>query len=258
MASGETSTKRSVHNTSLDTSGNDTKRADIADETPNWAIQLFGRVDEVLAEVRDLKSTMVAINAKVEKVEEKASENAEHIRELQHGFDELKMENESLRGELQSVRSDLDGQIDRSLRDHISFFGVKKGENEKSWEDITKVVCAWLASHTGKEAGYYDQNIERCHRGPFNPDRSGPRPIFAKFRWRAAEDIRVALKNKQTDGVNIKDKYSRNTQVRINQALMYRRELRNEHPEYKLFVAYPARLMQKKPQDASYTLVKSF
>ena len=66
-----------------------------------------------------------------------------------------------------------------------------------------------------RNAGYEDMNfnrafdrkIEHCRRGPHNPDKSGPPPIYCKFCWRASETIRGFMRSGQ-GGVYAKDKYS--------------------------------------------------
>ena len=116
-----------------------------------------------------------------------------------------------------------------------------------------------MSKHSKYDAAYFDREIIRCHRGPYNPGKSGPRPIFCRFNYRTAEVVRELFKFKNYDGVSIRDQFSDATQERVNRALLFRKDLkRSEGNDTKIFIAYPARVMMKRPGELKYTNVKSF
>ena len=236
--------------TSLDDENN-TKVVVMEEKAPKWASDLVGKVEIVLEKFNLLVE-------KVDEVELKTSENRAHIQHLEGNLSALQGEHEELKGKFDSLQTAFDSQVDRSLRDHVNFYGLKPLSPEKTYEDTTARLSQWLAEKLGKNPQYFNAAIERCHRGPFNPDKTGPRPIYCKMRWRVAEEVREKLTNKETDGVRIRDMYSKGTQSRVNKALMYRKEWRSRNPGDKVFVAYPAKIMIKKQSGESYNLERVF
>ena len=76
---------------------------------------------------------------------------------------ELKLENQQLRSELMEIMGD--EQIDRSLRDHISFYGMSG--NDKKWSETADRVPGWLSTNLGGSRMIeWDNAIYRAHRGP--------------------------------------------------------------------------------------------
>ena len=216
------------------------------------------KVDSLEVAITSLKLDVAEQKERVEAIADKVEVNELGVGTLKAQVEDLQGENVKIKIELNRARELIDEQIDRSLRDQLTFYGVKRGEDERSWSDTTTVLCEWLAKNTDKTADYYDKNIDRCHRGAFNPEKHGPRPIHCKFRWRVAEEIRDSLGKKYTDGVRITDKFSANTQARLNDALMFRKKLREQNSAFKIYVAYPARVMVKRPGSPGYKLEKYF
>ena len=52
--------------------------------------------------------------------------------------------------------------------------------------------------------------------------------------------------------------YSADTTANRNQAMLYRKQHRVANPQDKLYVAYPAKVMIKRPADAKYNVFKQF
>ena len=62
-----------------------------------------------------------------------------------------------------------------------------------------------------------------------------------------------------TDGVNVRQKFSKGTQERRNQALIRRKTLRNGvGKDWKMFLKYPAILLAKKRVDSAYKIIEKF
>ena len=260
MSEVSISAKRSVHDTSL-VDETITKVAYIEEETPSWAKAIIAQNNEILGAISSLNSTVSTLQAKVmenrediDTLKADVSLNTEKFDDLHDQTCERDDEVQKLRGEVNSLRDELNNQIDRGLRDHLTFYGIQKNGVEKSWEDTTKVLATWLAEHTEHDYAYFDNAIERCHRGPRNSDKPGPPPIFCKMRWRVAEEIRRALRGVR-DGVVVKDKFSDSTQERRNKALLHRQHLKKNTDGIKIYVSYPARVMVKKLGEERYSTV---
>ena len=222
-------------------------------------------VTGVKAEMKEMKGELTAtaakmqeMSVKVEVLEEKVEIGASKTIDIEQVVEELRLENRELRSELKEMRGDLDEQIDRSLRDHISFYGMSG--NDKKWEETTERVVDWLTEHLGGNKTDWDNAIYRCHRGPFNPDKPGPRPIFAHMNDRKVQQIKFRMKFNSIAGVSIRDQMSANTQKRVNDALVYRKHLKSlpENEGAKIFVSYPANVKIKRNTDSNYNIERRF
>jgi hypothetical protein len=230
-----------------------------------------GQIAEMNASLHTLQVDVNKQGTHIIELDSKVALNEDRLERLENMIEELRTANTDLQGEVDDLRGDqtetkglLNEQIDRAMRDHITFYGVPKDNNEKHWdyESTTSILATWLASVTGKPFKYFDKAIERSHRGPANPEKNGPPPVHCKLRWRVAAEIRDLFikRGHKIGGITIKDKFSKDTQSRINDALIYRKTLREAEggKELKLKVDYPARLMIKGPLETKYTLKKAF
>ena len=52
--------------------------------------------------------------------------------------------------------------------------------------------------------------------------------------------------------------FSANTTAKRNLAILYRKQHREANPYNKLYVAYPAKVMIKRPADDKYNVLKQF
>ena len=189
--------KRTLHDTSIEDT-NASKTAHVEEEVPSWAKALLTQNNAILGAIASVNNTVELMRVETTKQREEIdllkSEIAvvnDNVEDLRNEFSTLSLDNDRMKGEIEDLKALLDEQIDRGLRDHLTFFGIPKEPTEKYWEDTTKVLASWLAAHsTTRDFAYFDNNIERCHRGGYKPDKPGPPPIFCKFRWRAAEEIR--------------------------------------------------------------------
>ena len=162
----------------------------------------------------------------------------------------LREENVNLRGMFVELRRDLDKQTDRSLRDHLVFYGV--AGRDKTWVETEDVLAESLAKNVGGNKEKYVTALTRTHRGAYNPGKPGPRPIFAKMDFNVAEEVRNKTKLTITQGVTVRDQFSKNMQKRVNEALLYRKKWKNSHPSVKAFISYPATLKTKEFNDSNY------
>ena len=141
---------------------------------------------------------------------------------------------------------------------HFVFYGVPG--NEKTWEETAQRLAKWLGENIpGKTVEQYDDNIWRAHRGPLNPEKNGPRPIFCKMNYRYAEHIKDKLKfGKLNTGVTFREQYCPNTQARVNEALVYRKDWKARNGGGSAYISFPAVLKVKEAGATGYKVEKSF
>jgi hypothetical protein len=282
--------KRTVQNTSFEDEGSSKKQhlgsssdSTMSDsDTPSWAAALQSSLlrgqNEIRADIAEMNNALQGLRLDVNKqgnqiieIDSRIEINDDRLERLENLVMELQGKNADLERDLDDVKGDVadhkgvvDEQIDRAMRDQLIFYGVHKESNERHWdhEHTTRVLAEWLATAAGKPCKYFDEAIERAHRGPVNPEKTGPPVIYCKFRWRVAEEIRnlFMAKSHKIGAVTIKNNFSKATGQRVNDALIYRKKLRAEEggAELKLKVDYPARLMVKAPGASKYTLKKAF
>ena len=131
---------------------------------------------------------------------------------------------------------------------------------DKTWTDTRELLSEWLSVNVGGAKSMFDEGIMRAHRGAYNPDRVGPRPIFVKFNDRIAEKIREKMKLQHIGGISISDQFCKNTQERLNRALLYRKNWKADpvNAGGKAHIIYPATLKTRKTTDSGYRVEKVF
>ena len=251
-----TSTTRTVADTSFEEQGA-AKAARMDAEMPAWAATLLASMNALTAETLATNKRVDSLVSKINELEEKVGSGEERLAILEERLQRVELENASLRGEQARCREDLDKEIDSSLRDHLVFYGIPG--SEKKWEDTAQKLAGWLETNVGGHTrAEFDMAIIRAHRGPYNPEKTGSRPIFAKINFRHAEKIQEKLKFSRVEGVNIRDQFSDYTQARVSAALVYRKQFKAQNPNFKAYISYPANVKTKGPEDTSYRVVKSF
>jgi hypothetical protein len=278
----EEGTKRTVHDTSFDDQqATKSQKTQEEDDTPSWAKSLLQGQNELRACYSSLSNDYKELNVSMQRLEidqRRQSEEVEHldervtsqdqrlehlegaVMELQVANAKLQGENLAIRAENKQTRADLDDQTDRGLRDQVTIYGLPRDDREKYWNSTIVIIAEWLAANSAKPQKYWDKAIVRAHRGPAKSDKPGPAPIHCIFRWRVTEEVRdlfVKAGNK-IGTVTIKDKFCKNTQERVNNALVYRRGLLNNNHELKIKVTYPAKVMVKAPGENRYSFEKAF
>ena len=257
------STKRDILDSSMEESSN--KRTALSttndpdDTAPAWAQQLTSQVTQAMANMGAILQNLDSLNKKFAGLEVQQSENTDKIAAAVHETDQLRQENKDLRGRVNKLELIVTDIADRNMRDTIVLQGIPEDALEKTWEDCAEKVAHWLAANLGGTFKQYNTEIYRCHRGAHNPNYPGPRQIFCAIRFRTAEKIRKLFENgKKVRGVSQKDMYSADTTAKRNQAMLYRKQHRDANPQDKLYVAYPAKVMIKRPADTKYNVLKQF
>ena len=184
-----TSTTRTVADTSFEENQGAAKTARVDSEMPAWAATLLASMQAVTAETSATNKRIDSLVAKVNELEVKVGDGEERMANIEERLQRVELENATLRGEQARCREDLDKEIDGSLRDHLVFYGIPG--SEKKWEDTAQKLAGWLEANVGGHTrDEFDMAIIRAHRGPYNPDKTGSRPIFVKINFRHAEKIR--------------------------------------------------------------------
>ena len=234
---------------------------------PAWASVLMRKMDDMSNNITNIESEVRNVNTKfdnvmgrIEELEKKVEANDVRVITVEEEVEILKAENAEFRGMFAELRSDLDDQIDRGLRDHLAFYGVKG--TDKTWAQTEEVLVDLLHKNLegDRSKASYAAAITRAHRGPYNPEKTGPRPIFAKMDFKLAELVRSKEKFKGGfgGGVTVRDQYSKNTQKRVNDALVYRKSWKSEHPNEKAFISFPATMKVWDDFTKKYKIEKVF
>ena len=103
----------------------------------------------------------------------------------------------ALRAELYKLQSNLDDNINRSMRANLIFEGIPEDEAFSSYEETRKVISNFIGSNLNIDGKSVSETIVRAHRSNGRPNQNGhPRNIFVKF---ARDDIALKLHNDFTD-----------------------------------------------------------
>ena len=123
--------------------------------------------------------------------------------------------------------------------------------DEKTWEQSTNTLIDTLVQVAdGKHDREYFQNcIERAHRGRPSDHSNHPNIFAAIADWRDSELIKGIFWRNNLN-IYCEQKYGPRTTWRRNQALMLRKQLKQDKMISSGYVAYPAKLMVKYPHNS--------
>ena len=238
--------------------------------------------------IKEFKKEINALAVKVETIKKTADDaltlakqNEENIKRIdaevkllttQYGT--LKTDNDNLKTSsdakdltIKSLESKLEDSTNRHMRKTLVIKGVKELDNE-TWKMTESVLAKTISQATDGDVEESEaaNMIERAHRSKPNRQKKGRRDIFVKFySWKDSEYVKEQFARK-----NIKDrkfktyceqKYGPLTTARRNEALKARKELKSSGEITRGFVAFPAKLMVKLPddsRDAKYRVHKDY
>ena len=231
-------------------------------------------IDALSAKVDDIKKTADdAMTLATQNQESIAKIDAE-VKSLTTEYNNLKTEHVNLKESsaaqeltIKSLESKLEDSVNRHMRKTLVVKGVKELDNE-SWKMTESVLAKTISQATNGDVDEKEAAgmIERAHRSKPNRQKKGRRDIFVKFySWKDSEYVKEQFARK-----NIKDrqfktyceqKYGPLTTARRNEALKARKELKSNGEIARGYVAFPAKLMVKLPNDsreAKYRLHKDY
>lgn len=179
---------------------------------------------------------------------------------LENEVTDLIEKNEKLKTKVDELSTELDDQVNRSLRTTLRFRGIPETPNEK-WTDTTNKLIESIQNICPTfTTSYLQDNIERAHRSSGDGDN---RTIIAKFSsWKASKAVKKHIIEYNKDNqpsIFVTPMFSHALSKRINKALKHRKNLKETDDSFMMYVAYPAKLMRKKrDSDDKYELLKEF
>ena len=196
------------------------------------------------------------------------------VKSLTTDYNNLKTEHDNLKESfagqehtIKSLESKLEDSVNRHMRKTLVVKGVKELENE-SWKMTESVLAKTISLATNGDVDESEaaNMIERAHRSKPNRQKKGRRDIFVKFySWKDSEYIKEQFARKNFKDRQFKtyceQKYGPLTTARRNEALKARKELKLSGEIARGYVAFPAKLMVKLPNDsreAKYRLHKDY
>lgn len=144
----------------------------------------------------------------------------------------------------------MEERTNRQLRQTLVFKGIDEIPHEK-WADTKKLLGDTISECVGVTQLFGVQMLNRVHRGRPNPNKHNQRDIYANlYSWEVCEKLVEDFRQLNIQGhsyIRVEYKYGPWTTYRRNQALLRRKELKEAGDIMSGFVAYPARLMIKRP-----------
>ena len=234
----------------------------------NFESSLSARLSSIEEKIDSLSSCVINVTEMATRAMDRADRAYEKCDLLVETVNILSEKNLAYEKRIKTLEDDLDDQVNRGLRETLVFKNIEG--NDYKWEDTAKKLCKVIHEYdptVSEETAY--GNIERAHRINIksSPGKAKPKnkPIVAKFSsWKFVESIKSAFREKNRksetkDGLIYVDQMqSKKLADRTSSALMYRKEQKLEHPEWKMFISYPAKLLVKKSGDRSCQLLKEF
>ena len=119
--------------------------------------------------------------------------------------------------------------------------GIKKENQEKTWNNTSHVLSSSLCGLFGWNPNQFLSDIERAHRGDYKNPNS---PIYMKFiSWKVSQAVLDSIiranRSRQTN-ISTSQKYSDKVQKRTNRLSITRREFKSdeEKSSWKSYVRY--------------------
>ena len=184
--------------------------------------------------------------------------NAEADQAIQHVEQETVTFNEKIK----ELEAKLEDQINRSMQSTLVFILFYPG-NEPSWtkttETLSNLIHEIQAEIPCEVAASW---IERAHRVKSKNGKQESLNIIAKFTsWKNSETVKDLFiqynktnknQNSDTPKIYVEQLQSKLLAARSNEAKKVRKKLKEENPNWLLYVAHPAKLFCKKPGELKY------
>ena len=211
----------------------------------------FDQVDSILS---NLTQNMEKIQQTANDAQTAAEEAKSMARNNQSEINELT-------DKIGKLEASLDDQINRNMRTTLVFNGING--TERSWNETSSILAQTI--NEIKPDIDCKNWIERAHRAKQNGNTSKPLPIIAKFcSWQHSEEIKsIIINHNKAENDRKKHLYvdqlqSKQLMERTNTAKLHRKQLKEEHLDWKMYICHPANLMCKEPGNLHYKSLKSF
>ena len=213
-------------------------------ETNNIAMQAYQKAEEAHTLATECLANNAEADQAIRLVEQETITSNERIKELE---------------------AKLEDQINRSMRSTLVFKGVPG--NEPSWTKTTETLSNLIHEIQPEiPCEVADSWIERAHRVKSKNGQKESLNIIAKFTsWKNSETVKDLFiqhnkknKNSDTPKIYVEQLQSKLLAARSNEAKKFRKKLKEENPNWLLYVAHPAKLLCKKPGELKYIVLSEF
>ena len=230
----------------------------LAKEMDNNVKKITEKIIEKMDTKFDELSTRIEIiDKKAEVAESLAKQNQNSISNLTSESTALQEKIAEQAKKIHELEVNIEDQINRNSRDTLVIRGIKKENQEKTWNNTSHVLSSFLCGLFGWNPNQFLSDIERAHRGDYKNPNS---PIYVKFiSWKVSQAVLDSIiranRSRQTN-ISASQKYSDKVQKRMNRLLITRQEFKSdeEKSSWKSYVKYPGVLMVKKPEDRNYSV----
>ena len=243
--------------------------------TETWIEKIAQKITQNITAALDLKfeDRFNALNERIDTIDDTVASHAATIIKHSSKIDELTAENGTLINtiaelcirvdklesthhsvpsseEIEALSERVEERTNRQLRQTLIFKGIPE-KDEKTWADTKCVLAQTIASSVGTTENNAYQVLNRVHRGRPNPQKGNQRDIYANIHnWEHCEKLVEDFRKLNISGhsnIRCEFKYGPRTTWRRNEALTRRKELKAAGTIMSGYVAYPARLMIKRP-----------
>lgn len=247
------------------------RNMDIQEQLQDIKISILKRIEAMEDNITALFTEFKAIKQTATEAKQLANDAVEHSNFIEAKLScEIKESIAILQKKHEELEYRLDDQVNRGMRETLVFKGIDGKEG--TWSDTANKL-AHVISSMDEITTLEDVKtwIDRAHRAKerSDPDRQiqnrSPN-IIAKFcSWKLAERTKSIIinynKNNTTNtykNVYVEQLQSKLLMGRNNDAKVFRKDIKQKNPEWKLYVEHPAKLMVKKPGDRVYSVLKEF
>lgn len=209
---------------------------------------------ELNRKLTNLGNRIAVIETVTTELQANSSSHDVLIKQLEEKTDQLYIRN-------QELETQLEDQINRSLRKTLIVRGIKEDDKEETWQKTEELLADLLQRHLqiAKEDGI--KMIDRAHRGG-RMSKNG-RPIYVKFKaWKDSQQVLNGFTKQRIRNTNMNIKidqmYSKKLTERRNLAMQERKILVETEQIVSGYINFPAKLMIKKAGTPKYILYKEF
>ena len=193
-------------------------------EMENNAKKITEKIIEKMDTKFDELSTRIEIiDRKAEAAESLAKQNQNSISNLTSGSTALQEKIAEQAKKIHELEENIEDQVNRNSRDTLVIRGIKKENQDKTWNNTSHVLSSSLCGLFGWNPNQFLSNIERAHRGDYKNPNS---PIYVKFiSWKVSQAVLDSIiranRSRQTN-ISVRQKYSDKVQKRMNRLLITR------------------------------------
>ena len=187
------------------------------------------------------------------------AENTERISSQQFDYQSLVERIEALETKNKELTDELEDFKNRSMRKTLVFRNIRQPQQRESWNLAKQTLANGILNAMPElDKDYIISKIERAHKAKVS-NYETILPVTAKFSdWTFSEQVKSSFirttKDKKDEWhITVSQMYSAALTKRRNNAMIKRKELRQDDHRIQAYVKYPAVLMVKYPGESVYT-----